>query len=341
MDLKLLKAFVGVAEHGTVSKAAEVLHVTQPALSRQIRSLEHQAGFDLFERAGRGLVLTPRGAQLLTECRGLLTHADALSERTRRLRRGDLQVLRVAAASLTIEALFPAFLGRYARHVPDVHLTLLDAHAADHLGMLERGDADLSVAVINMLPLDDRHFASRLLPRFQMLAACSPSFPIEAGDVKDIGALDRHPLLVLDPSYATRNVFDAACHLAGFKPTILFEGRSVNTLLAMAEAGHGIAIVPSVLKIDPARIRTMLVTHRREPLQLAVAVIWDKRRMPSRHADQFADLLAAYVRETYPPAPGPTPLVSKRPVRAADGRTRRAGVASSPRNRNNARGMKR
>ena len=341
MDLKLLKAFVGVAEHGTVSKAAEVLHITQPALSRQIRSLEHQAGFDLFERAGRGLTLTPRGTQLLTECQGLLTHADALSERTRRLRRGDLQVLRIAATSLTIEALFPTFLGRYAGQVPDIRLVLLDAHAVDHLGMLERGEGDISINVINMLPLDDRHFASRLLPRFQMLAACSPSFPIETGDVKDIGALAQHPLLVLDQTYATRNVFDAACHLADFKPTILFEGRSVNTLLAMAEAGHGIAIIPSVLKVDPSKVRTMLVTHRRESLQLTVAVIWDKRRMPSRYADQFADLLAAYIRETYSPMHTGDSRASRRPARAGARRAARSGVASLPHDRSSSGGTKR
>jgi DNA-binding transcriptional LysR family regulator len=330
MDLKLLKAFVGVAEHGTVSKAADVLHITQPALSRQIRSLEQQVGFELFERIGRGICLTPRGTQLLAECQTLLTQADALSERTRQLRRGDLQVLRIAAASLTIEALFPRFLERYAKQVPGVRLVLLDAHSVDQLGMLERGEADLSVNVINMVPLDDRHFASRLLPRFQMLAACSHAFPIEAGDIKDIGALAQHPLLVLDPSYATRNVFDAACHLAGFKPTILFEGRSVNTLLAMAEAGHGIAIIPSVLKVDPLKVRTMLITHRRESLQLTVAVIWDKRRMPSRYADQFADLLAAYIRESYPPAHVPAAAAPRHPPRRGARRVQRAGVASSP-----------
>ncbi len=329
MDLKLLKAFVSVAEHGTVSKAAVALRVTQPALSRQVHSLEHQAGFKLFERAGRGLALTPRGAQLLTECQSLLTHADAVSERTRLLRRGDLQVIRIAATSLTIEALFPAFLGRYAKQVPGIRLALIDSHSADQIGMLERGEADLSVNVINMVPLDDRHFASRLLPRFQMLATCSWSFAIEAGDIKDIAALAQHPLLVLDRSYETRHVFDAACHLAGFKPTILFEGRSVNTLLAMAEAGHGIAIVPSVLKIDPAKIRTMLVTHRREPLQLTVAVIWDRRRMPSRYADQFADLMAAHIRECYPPPRVPSSPASKRLAQTGMRRTRRASVASS------------
>ena len=59
MDLKLLRAFVTVAEHGTVSKAAELLHITQPALSRQLRGLEHQVGFPLFERLKKESMLQP------------------------------------------------------------------------------------------------------------------------------------------------------------------------------------------------------------------------------------------------------------------------------------------
>ena len=341
MELKLLKAFVGIAEHGTVSKAAELLHITQPALSRQIRSLEQQAGFELFERVGRGLSLTPRGTQLLAECQALLAQADALNERTRRLRRGDLQVLRVIATSLTIEALFPDFLWRYAKQVPGIRLALLDVDTADHLSALERGEADLSVNVINMLPLDDRHFASRVLPRFQMLAVCARSFPIRTDDVIDISALGQSPLLVLDQTWATRNVFDAACHLAGFKPSISFESRSVNTLLAMAEAGHGVAIVPSILKLNPEKVRTMLVTHRQESLQLTVAVIWDKRRMPARYPDQFADLLSAHIRDTHPQPPTSPSRTLKRPARRNARPTSRAAAVSRPRAGNSVAGTKR
>jgi DNA-binding transcriptional LysR family regulator len=304
MDLKLLKAFVTVAEHGTVSKASELLHITQPALSRQLHGLEHQVGFQLFERAGRGLRLTARGEQFFEISRGMLATAGAFSERAQQLRRGDIQVLRVAAAALTIEALFPAFLRIYAERVPGVRLTLTDAHGTDHVNMLERGEADVSVNVINMLPLDVVRFECSVLPSFHMLAACTSAFALGTGDAIDIALLARHPLLVLDRSYATRNVFDAACHLADVKPSIFFESRSVGALLAMAERGHGVAIVPSVLKNLPADIGTKLVTHRDEPLPLKVAVIWDRRRTTSRHAEQFAHLLAEYVSQAYPAAGG-------------------------------------
>ena len=142
-----------------------------------------------------------------------------------------------------------------------------------------------------------------MLPRFHMRAAFAPAFGMAPGEAIDIAALADRPLLVLDTSYATRNVFDAACHLADFKPNIYFESRSVNALLAIAAAGHGIAIIPSVLRTDPDRLRTLRVTHRGEPLELTAAVIWDRRRTPARHAEQFSGLLAGYIQDTYSPPP--------------------------------------
>ena len=98
MDLRHVRTFVTVAEVGTVSRAAERLHVAQPALSRQIANLEDELGLKLFDRVGRRLVLTNEGEQLLNDCRGLLNYARALGEQAQVLRRGDVGVLRVSAS---------------------------------------------------------------------------------------------------------------------------------------------------------------------------------------------------------------------------------------------------
>jgi DNA-binding transcriptional LysR family regulator len=123
MDLRRLRAFVAVAEHGTVSKAAHVLHITQPALSRQIGAFARDLGFELFQRAGRRLMLTPRAEQLLGECRSLLSHAGALDERARALRRGEMKVLKLAASAMTIEGTFPSFMRPFAERFPGVRPT--------------------------------------------------------------------------------------------------------------------------------------------------------------------------------------------------------------------------
>jgi DNA-binding transcriptional LysR family regulator len=315
MDLRRLKTFVTVAEHGTVSKAADVLHITQPALSRQIRGLEQELGFKLFGRTGRRLVLTPRGEQLLGDCRSLLRHAGAVGERAQALRRGEIKVLKVAASALTIEGSFPTFLHRYAERFPGVRLALIEADADEHLDLLERGEAHLAVNVINVVQVDDHRFATYLLPKFQILAACVPALDVDGTDTIEIRRLAEHPLLLPDASYATRTLFDAACRLAGVRPTVLVESAAAHALLALAEEGHGIAIIPSILRTDRSPVRVMRVTHRREPLQIALAVLWDKRRTLPRYAEGFSELLAADMREVFPisrPSPPKTGAATSR-----------------------------
>jgi DNA-binding transcriptional LysR family regulator len=322
MDLRRLKTFVTVAEHGTVSKAAELLRITQPALSRQIGTLEHELGFKLFERVGRRLVLTPHGEQLLGDCRGIVACAASLNERAQALRRGDLRLLKIAASALTIEALFPEFLSRYAARVPDVRLALVEADAADHLDMLDSGEAHLAIGVLNGMQPQDYWFGSFALPRFQMLAACAPSLEIGKADTIEIEQLVQHPLLLLDPSYATRNVFDAACRVAGVTPNVLLECSAAHAILALAARGHGVAVIPSALKTDPCVIRAIQVTHRQEPLELTLAVLWNKRRTLPRYAEGFSELLAQYVRETYPPHKTPRARVAAAAQRAPLRRSR-------------------
>ena len=301
MNLKHLRTFVAVAEHGTISRAALALRVTQPALSRQITDLEHRFGFSLFERVGRRLQLTECGEQILDECRSLLIQAGALNERAQSLRQGGIALLKVAASALTIEGAFPTFLQRYARCVPGVRLRLIEEDdPAEHLSMLERGDVHLSVNVINIVKVDDDRFASYLLPEFQVLAACAPSLEIGRTDTIDICQVAKHPLLLPNSSFATRNIFDAACRLASAPASTFLESKAAHVLLALAAAGQGVAIVPSILRTDRRILRVMRVMHRSEPLQIALAVLWNKQRRLPPYADGFAELLAAHILEVFP-----------------------------------------
>jgi DNA-binding transcriptional LysR family regulator len=321
IDLRRLRTFVTVAECGTVVRAAQLLHITQPALSRQIRGLEQELGFELFERVGRKLVVTPQGEQFLGDCRGLLTHAGTLTKRAQALRRGDIRVLRVAASGATIEGAFPTFLGCYAERIPDVQLTLVEQDdPAEHLAMLERGEVHVSVNVVNNIKVDDMRFASYPLPPFRVLAASAPSLGLKQAEAIDIRQVANHPLLLPHARAATRMIFDAACRLAGVAPTALVESRAAHALLGLARAGQGVAIVPSILRPDPQALNVMSVTHMGKPLRIALGVLWDRRRTLPKHAEGFADLLAGHIRETFPPP---------RRVRGTAGSGRRATVSKS------------
>jgi DNA-binding transcriptional LysR family regulator len=300
MDLRHARTFVTVAELGTVSKAALRLRVAQPALSRQIGNLEQELGFKLFDRLGRRLVLTGEGEQLLSDCRGLLNYASAVGERAQLLRRGDTGVLKVAASPQVIEGIFSNFLHRYAERYPNVQVKLTEAIGPDTLAMLERGEVHLGLHLARAVEAGDRRFASHPLVSVELLAACHPPLTIGEGGAIDIRRLAPYPLLLLDARFVFRQTFDAACRLAGLEPNITFESRAPHTLLAMAEAGHGVAIIPSGLRTHRYVLRIVGVTHQGRPLREPLAIFWDKRRPLPRYATAFCQMLAEYVRDVFP-----------------------------------------
>jgi LysR family transcriptional regulator, nitrogen assimilation regulatory protein len=297
MDLRRLRTFVAVAELGTVSRAAVHLRISQSALSRHIGDLEAELRIRLFDRVGRRLVLTAIGEELLGDCRSVLSQIGSLGERVDVLRRGDSGVLRVAASPQMIESVLSTFLPRYAARFPNVQVTLTEALGPAQVPLLERGDVHLGI----------RHdqgvnpgLASQPLLPDEILAACHPSLHIGPTEMIDIGSLAAHPLLLLEPGYSVRVQFNAACRLAHVKPNIRFESRAPHTLLALAEARQGVAIIPSLLRTDRYALRIFRVTHRGTPLREGLVIQWDKRRPLLPYAESFCTALAEHMREVFP-----------------------------------------
>ena len=300
MDLRHARTFVTVAELGTVSKAALQLRIAQPALSRQINALERELGIKLFDWIGRRLLLTSAGEQLLGDCRGLLNYAGAIGEHAQALQRGDVGVLKVGASPQHIESVQSMFLHRYAKHYPNVQVKLIEAAGRDTMAMLERREIHLGQNLAPIIGPDDRRFGSLPLQHVDLLVACDPGLDLGEGATVDIGRLAPHRLLVLDSSFVFRRTFDAACRLADIRPNIFMESHAPHTLLALAEAGHGVAIIPSQLRADHYRLRILAVTYRGRRLRTPMVILWDKQRPRPRYATAYCAMLADYVREIFP-----------------------------------------
>jgi DNA-binding transcriptional LysR family regulator len=297
MDLRRLQTFVAVAELGTVSRAALHLRISQSALSRHISDLEGELRLRLFDRVGRRLVLTAMAEELLGDCRGVLTQVGSLGERADSLRRGDSGVLKVATSPQMIESVLSTFLPHYAARFPNVQVKLTEALGPAQVTLLERGDVHLGI----------RHdqgvnpgLASRSLQPDEILAACDPSLDLGSTESIDIASLAAHPLLLLEPGYSVRVQFNAACRLAHVKPNIRFESRAPHTLLALAEARQGVAVIPSLLRTDRYALKILRVTHRGTPLREELVIQWDKRRPLLPYAESFGEALAEYMRKVFP-----------------------------------------
>lgn len=304
MDLRHARTFVAVAEFGTVSEAALRLRIAQPALSRQIATLEGELGLKLFDRTRGRLVLTAEGEELLGDCKTLLKQASSLGERAQLLKRGEIGTLRVAASPQFIEGVIAKFWHQYAARYPKVELKIVEALGwPDVRTMLERGEIHLGQNLQRAVRADDQHFGHQLLEPVYQVAVCHPTLGLGKQDAIEVASLAAWPLLLLDTEFVFRRTFDAACRLAGVAMNVRFESRTPHTLLAMAEQKHGVAIIPSVLATDRLKLRAFNVCFRGKPLREPLAIFWDKRRTLPPYATAFCEMLAAHMRNTHPTEP--------------------------------------
>jgi LysR family nitrogen assimilation transcriptional regulator len=300
LDLRHARTFVTVAELGTVSKAALRLRIAQPSLSRQIMILEQQFGLKLFDRVGRRLLLTGEGEQLLSGCRLLLNSANAVTEQAQSLRGGDTGVLKIAGSPQHIESVLSEFLHRYSDRYPNVEVKISEGTGSDILNMLERGEIHLGQNLLHAVKLDERHYGSLPLGSVELLAVGHPSMLRGRSATMDVARLADFPLLLMDSGFGFRRAFDAASRLARLKPNIRFQSRNPHTLLALAEAGHGVAIVPSQLQCHRYQLKIARLTYRGRALREPLTISWDKRRLLPPFATAYCGMLAAYMREALP-----------------------------------------
>lgn len=294
MDLRHLRAFVTVADVGGFARAAQRLHLSQPALSRQISALESELDIRLFDRTGRGIRLTSEGEDLLRRSRRLVGEAEALGARASALRGGQTGILRVGATPQNLENLLAGFLARYRRGHPGVEVHLIEDGAARLGERLDRGDVQVAI-----LQAGDARFESRPLFPMLLMAVPPPGHRLGRRSACEVADLADGPLLVLRRDFRSREWLEAACELAHVRPPVLLESGVPHTLLALARAGFGIAVVPSNVVVGPGD-RAVSLLQRGAPIGRWATIAWSRERFLPPYAESFAAELVAYSRRTYP-----------------------------------------
>lgn len=294
-DLRLLRAFVTVADLRGFSAAAIALHITQPALSRRVAELESVLGLRLFDRTSRRVELTQGGEDLLARCRELLTGGETLGERARALAEGKAGILRVGCAPMTMESVVAPLIAQYRKRCPSVDLQLYEQGGERAQEAVLRGHLHAAVAS----PTEPR-LQARLLFPWRLLAVLPDGHPLARGRTVDIVTLVREPILTLPLGFGTRALFDAGCETIGVRPVIRMEAGAARSLVAAAQAGYGAAVVPSVLSMNKRRMKALPVLVAGKSLGRWLAVAWNAQRAQPPYVAEFADLLAGALRNNYP-----------------------------------------
>ncbi|MBN9613718.1 MAG: LysR family transcriptional regulator, partial [Actinobacteria bacterium] len=237
MELRLLRYFTAVSESGSLHAASQIVHVAQPSLSRQIRSLETQLGFQLFDRTPRGLTLTPAGRSFLPVAKDLLIRADRAGSAAQSIARGTVTDLTAVAASTTVADVVAPFVASAGPEgVIGNAIEALPEHVYTHL---MHGQADFAIGTL--APPDEYEWT--ILGRAYVWAMMPPSHPLADRSSISITELVEEPVIVMDRTHRARQIFDDAVAEAGLSYIMAAETSVTALARGLAAAERGVAIL--------------------------------------------------------------------------------------------------
>ena len=300
LELRHLRSFVAIEETGSLARAAERLHLTQSALSHQIRVLEAYYETPLFLRSGRPLRLTPAGRKLLELARRILPGVEDTERELKRVALGTTGRLHIAIeCHACFEWLLPA-LDRYRDSWPDVEVDIRLGVSFDPLPALHNGEVDL---VISSDPVAQSSLVFEPLFNYQALLVLARNHPLTDRDYVEAGDLADQTLITYPVERRRLDVFTRLLQPAGVEPAAIRQAELTAIILQLVAGRRGVAVLPDWVVREPVRQRRLSVRA------LGPGGMFGTLYAAVRRSDRNAAYLAAFIElaRNAPQHPGAAP----------------------------------
>jgi LysR family transcriptional regulator, benzoate and cis,cis-muconate-responsive activator of ben and cat genes len=288
MELRFLEYFRAVAEELSFSRAAQRLHVAQPALSRAVKQLEAELGAAVLERSRHHVRLTPAGAVLLHETRLLFDQLDESLRRVRRTAAGEEGEFRLGYIGPPTQPFLGRLLHEYQRRYPRVAIHLEERTPERVWEMVAKGR--LAAAITRPVVGYETSGLKTYLLRDEVLGIVVPAkHPLAKERTVSWKALARLPLIVLArrEGMGLHDAVIAGCRRAGVLPRLAHTPSLVGTVMTYVEAGAGIGVVSELVGATGPHLRFIpLIPAQKVPLVL----VWQEDQDPPP-VQRFRDLL--------------------------------------------------
>ena len=242
MEIRQLRAFVAIAESGTFTAGALRVHVTQAAISMQIRQLENEIGAKVFVRAPRHVILTEAGEQLLRRARHILREHDAALDEIAELAGAERGRLRIGSASaMVLTEQLPAVLTELRKQHPAAEISVLSGTSEVLVDQILAGEVDIAFV---SLPVDVRGIKTERLSEDQLVAIASPRHKLAKQRTISAFTLAGERLILGERGGNTRRLIDQFFAQAGVTLRVAMELSRQQAIKRMVEEDMGVGIVP-------------------------------------------------------------------------------------------------
>ncbi len=270
MELRQLRYFVAIAEEGSFSRAAIRLHVSQPPLSTQIRSLEEELGAPLLARTNRGVSLTASGQVFYEEVRAILGRLENARARALQADRGDVGMLSVGFVSIADYGILPPALKSFRSQFPLAEVQLHELTTDAQIRELRAARLDLG---FGLAPVEEPDLEFTSILREALVLAAPSDHPAVTGDTVELRSLAKDSFIV-PPRDIAPGLYDltiSRCRSAGFAPRIVQNARQMQTVIGLVSCGMGLALVPSsVRNLKRTGVRYLQLRGRPSRIELGI-----------------------------------------------------------------------
>ncbi|MFF1413963.1 LysR family transcriptional regulator [Streptomyces sp. NPDC058289] len=287
-DIKKLRILRTLAEQGTVTATAEALHMTPSAVSQQLTNLARMLGVPLLEAQGRRVRLTDAAHLVLRHAEAVFAQLERADAELTGYLAGEAGEVRIGAFSTAVPVLVVPAVAALRRSHPGVEVRVRETEAAESYELLSAGVVDLALSLAAHAPTArDPRFTRRTLLEDPLDVALPPDHPLAGATELRLSDLSGDPWIYGGSgpwSEITRN----ACEAAGFVPEQAHSASGWTAILAMVEAGMGVALVPRMVASRAAGVAVRVLSHDR-PTRHVIAAL----RRGSESAPAVAHVLAA------------------------------------------------
>ncbi len=290
MLLSHVESFVEVARQGTVSRAAQALSITQPALTVRLQQLEEELGTRLFERGRRGIVLTEAGRAFLPYAERALASLRGGQELVEEIRIGGAGELTVGAAPAVSTYVLPGVLVRFAERYPNVRLVVRTGHSEEVVGMVARGEVQVGLGRLIRHPMVE----SRPIYEDELILVCDPGHPFAAARQVGLDRLHEARLILFDRTSSYYDLTNSLFRQAGVAPRGVMELDNIEAATKMVGRGLGVALLPGTAvteEIERGTLRAVALRGARPIRRLLVAMRRRDVGAPQPGTAAFLELL--------------------------------------------------
>ena len=285
-DLNLLRVFYHVAKTEQISKAAEILNVSQPAISQHIKTLEDQTGFKLFSRSKKGVKLTQEAEEIFAYCKNIFAQVESINHTLQNISSLDTGILRIGASDTICKYYLIDKLKTFEELYPKIRYRVTNCTTTESLTLLKNNDVDIAFV---HTPVTNQNFTFRPCLTLEDYFVCSKDF--NCSQIKELSDLTKYRTLLLEKSSHSRKSLDSNLLRYNVELRPKFELASLDLLIEFAKKNMGIICVSKQYIKTELESQELKIIPLKEKLDLrSISLAFDNNTI-SHAAKRFMEIL--------------------------------------------------